>query len=69
MAPMPAPTDRSPKSAEPPPQKPDMRLPIEALRASKLGAKPLAEHLMRQQEEKTESRQGQGNEGKDERRD
>lgn len=61
MAPMPAPQPIAPaKSAEPPPQKPDMRLPIEALRASKLGAKPLAEHLMRQQEEKRKGGKGKG---------
>jgi len=61
MAPMPAPQPIAPaKPTEPPPQKPDMRLPIEALRASKLGAKPLAEHLMRQQEEKRKGGKGKG---------
>ncbi|GAB6186521.1 translation initiation factor IF-2 [Thermopirellula anaerolimosa] len=61
MAPMPAPQPIAPaKSTEPPPQKPDMKLPIEALRASKLGAKPLAEHLMRQQEEKRKVGKGKG---------
>jgi translation initiation factor IF-2 len=33
------------KSAEPAPQKPDLKLPADVLRASKSGAKPLAEHL------------------------
>lgn len=61
MAPMPTPPPIAPaKSTEPAPQKPDMRLPIEALRASKLGAKPLAEHLMRQQEEKRKGGKGKG---------
>ncbi len=61
MAPIPQPVAPA-KSTEPPPQKPDMRLPLEALRASKLGAKPLAEHLMRQQEEKRKGGKGKAKE-------
>ena len=40
------------KPKEPPPQKPEIRLPPDAIRASKMGAMPLAGHLLRQQEEK-----------------
>ncbi len=46
----------TPKSDEPPPQKPELRLPADVIRASKAGAKPLSEHLRRherlQQEKK-----------------
>ena len=45
-----------PKSAEEPaPQKPDLRLPADAIRASKAGSKPLQEHLRKhEQKRKTE---------------
>ncbi|MCC7083583.1 MAG: translation initiation factor IF-2 [Pirellulales bacterium] len=55
------------KPAEPAPQKPDLRLPADVLRASKSGAKPLAEHLKKtedrrraeeQQQKKTGGRTG-----------
>ncbi|MGB9687450.1 translation initiation factor IF-2 [Thermogutta sp.] len=53
LAPIPQPKP-SPvaKPKEPPPQKPEIRLPLDAIKASKMGAMPLAEHLLRQQEEK-----------------
>jgi translation initiation factor IF-2 len=47
-----------PKSAaeEPAPQKPDLRLPADAIRASKAGSKPLQEHLRKhEQKRKTDS--------------
>jgi len=39
-----------PKPAEPAPQKPDLRLPADVVRASKTGAKPLSEHLKKAEE-------------------
>jgi len=41
-----------PKPAEPPPQKPDIKLPQDAIRASRAASKPLSEHLRRQVEKK-----------------
>jgi len=38
------------KPAEPAPQKPDLRLPADVVRASKSGAKPLSEHLKKAEE-------------------
>ncbi len=38
------------KSAEPAPQKPDIRLPKDAIRASKAGTKPLSEHLRKHEQ-------------------
>jgi len=53
LAPLPAPKPAPvPKPKEPAPQKPEIKLPADAIRASKMGAMPLAEHLLRQQEEK-----------------
>ncbi|MGQ9506050.1 MAG: translation initiation factor IF-2 [Thermogutta sp.] len=53
LAPLPAPKPAPvPKPKEPTPQKPEIKLPADAIRASKMGAMPLAEHLLRQQEEK-----------------
>src|SRR5690606_4647802 len=40
----------APKPAEPVPQKPDLRLPADVVRASKTGAKPLSEHLKKAEE-------------------
>jgi len=45
----PAPTAKSKKTEEPT-QKPDMKLPADALRAGKTGAKPLSAHLRRHEE-------------------
>jgi translation initiation factor IF-2 len=50
LAPLPAaekPKAPKKKKDEPAPQKPDMRLPADAIRASKAGSKPLAAHLRR----------------------
>lgn len=50
LAPLPAAEKAKPvkrKREEPAPQKPDMRLPADAIRASKAGSKPLAAHLRR----------------------
>ena len=50
LAPLPAaekPKQPKKKAEEPAPQKPDMRLPADAIRASKAGSKPLAAHLRR----------------------
>ncbi len=40
------------KSKEPAPQKPDIKLPPDAIRAGKAGSKPLGEHLRKQEERK-----------------
>jgi translation initiation factor IF-2 len=48
-----------PKSTEPAPQKPDIRLPKDAIRAGKAGGKPLSEHL-RKAEEKRRAATGRG---------
>jgi len=40
------------KPEEPPAQKPEIKLPPDAIRAGKAGAKPLAEHLRRQEEKR-----------------
>ncbi len=61
LAPMPSapPPPAAAKPAEPAPQKPDIKLPPDAIRASKAGGKPLSEHL-RKQEEKKRERQAAG---------
>ena len=54
LAPLP-PSDQPPpekKAAEPAPQKPDLKLPVDAIRASKAGSKPLAEHLRRHEQKR-----------------
>jgi translation initiation factor IF-2 len=38
--------------SEPPPQKPDIKLPIDAIRASKAGSKPLSEHMKKHEEKR-----------------
>ncbi|MCC6125714.1 MAG: translation initiation factor IF-2 [Pirellulales bacterium] len=61
LAPLPPPS-KSPAKAkpkEPAPQKPDIRLPKDAIRAGKAGAKPLSEHL-RKAEEKRKASTGRG---------
>ncbi|MBL9122388.1 MAG: translation initiation factor IF-2 [Planctomycetaceae bacterium] len=40
----------APQANEPPAQKPDIRLPADAIRASKMGAKPLSEHLRKHEQ-------------------
>ena len=40
------------KSNEPTPQKPDLKLPLDALRASRAGSKPLQAHLLRTHEQR-----------------
>lgn len=53
IAPIPTPQKPLPaKPAEPPPQKPEIKLAPEVIRASKLGLKPLAEHLKKQEEKR-----------------
>jgi len=47
-----------PKPAEPPPQKPDLKLPLDAIRARKAGEKPLSEHL-RKHEQKRQAAQAE----------
>jgi translation initiation factor IF-2 len=64
LAPLP-PTSKlppKPKSSEPAPQKPDIRLPKDAIRAGKAGGKPLSEHL-RKAEEKRRAATGRGPKG------
>ncbi|MGA2619670.1 MAG: translation initiation factor IF-2 [Thermoguttaceae bacterium] len=53
LAPMPAaPSTPRPKAKEPTPQKPDIKLPRDAIRASKAGTKPLSEHIRKHEERK-----------------
>jgi translation initiation factor IF-2 len=62
LAPMPAVQQPTPtKAQEPAPQKPDLKLPIDAIRASKAGMKPLSEHLRKQ-----ELKRKKGKDAKDE---
>ncbi|MEN6498217.1 MAG: translation initiation factor IF-2 [Thermoguttaceae bacterium] len=42
----------TPKAKEPAPQKPDLKLPMDAIRASKAGGKPLSEHLRKQEQKR-----------------
>ena len=55
------------KSNEPAPQKPDIRLPADAIRASKAGSKPLSEHLRKHEEKRaadeTKPKAGKGARG------
>jgi translation initiation factor IF-2 len=54
LAPLP-PASRLPqrlKSAEPTPQKPDIRLPRDAIRAGKAGTKPLSEHIRKHEQKR-----------------
>ena len=54
LAPLPA-SARPPlrrKSAEPAPQKPDIKLPRDAIRAGKAGTKPLSEHLRKHEQKR-----------------
>jgi translation initiation factor IF-2 len=65
LAPMPAVEQPSPveaKANEPPAQKPDLKLPADALRASKSGSKPLAAHLRRHEDALESKRQADGEE-------
>jgi len=53
VAPIPTPQKPLPvKPAEPPPQKPEIKLAPELIRATKLGLKPLSEHLKKQEEKR-----------------
>ena len=54
LAPMPVPSKSTArhKPKEPTPQKPDIRLPPDAIRAGKAGSKPLSEHLRKHEEKK-----------------
>ena len=54
LAPLP-PASRTPqrrKAAEPAPQKPDIKLPLDAIRASKAGTKPLSEHIRKHEQKR-----------------
>lgn len=62
LAPMPSASSPPPvrRSSEPEPQKPDIKLPADAIRAGKTGAKPLQEHLRKHEarrKEETEVKQ------------
>ncbi len=55
LAPLPvskAPKDSKAKGEEPAPQKPDIRLPPDAIRAGRAGTKPLKEHLRKHEEKR-----------------
>jgi translation initiation factor IF-2 len=56
LAPMPAAAKPAakPKSKEPAPQKPDIKLPLDAIRAGKAGAKPLLDRVRKHEEKKRE---------------
>jgi translation initiation factor IF-2 len=63
LAPMPPSMLPPPKpvEAELAPQKPDLKLPVDAIRAGRSGAKPLSEHLRKhEQKRKAETRPGAG---------
>jgi translation initiation factor IF-2 len=45
-------TPKKEKRGEPAPQKPDIKLPLDAIRASKMGAKPLSEQLRKREEKR-----------------
>ena len=64
LAPMPKLKEpaRKPKS-EPAAQKPEIRLPLDAIRSGKVGSKPLAEHI-KQQEEKKRKKEAKKKTGK-----
>ena len=51
LAPMPAAQQPPPtkKTSEPAPQRPDIKLPLDAIRAGKAGTKPLVEHIKEQE--------------------
>ncbi len=62
LAPLPTmsrPTVR-PKASEPAPQKPDIRLPKDAIRASKAGTKPLSEHLRKHEQRRIAAEAAKG---------
>lgn len=54
-----------PKSAEPAPQKPDIKLPRDAIRAGKAGTKPLSEHIRKHEQKRiaAEAAKGGGRKG------
>ncbi|MCD4726151.1 MAG: translation initiation factor IF-2 N-terminal domain-containing protein, partial [Pirellulales bacterium] len=54
LAPMPMASKlpRRPKKSQPAPQKPDIKLPLDAIRAGKAGTKPLSEHLRKHEEKR-----------------
>ena len=54
LAPLPTPSKSASraKPKEPTPQKPDIRLPPDAIRAGKAGSKPLSEHIRKHEEKK-----------------
>lgn len=65
LAPMPTPRPAPvPRHAEPAAQKPEIRLTSDAIRASRMGAMPLADHL-RQQEEKRKGKKKEKEGGKE----
>src|SRR5439155_1927936 len=65
LAPMPKTRQPSPQTsaAEPPAQKPDLRLPADVLGAGKQGAKPLAAHLRRHERTLDEEKKQRGLKG------
>jgi translation initiation factor IF-2 len=60
LAPMPAmqAPPAQPKVEEPVPQKPDIKLPLDAIRASKAGEKPLSEHMKKTEEKRQGPKRG-----------
>ena len=62
LAPMPAMQQPPPsaKATEPEPQKPDIKLPLDAIRASRAGDKPLSEHLRKSEEKRKGPKKADG---------
>ncbi len=70
LAPLPPQAPKPVKKAtnEPAPQKPEMRLPPEVLRAAASGARPLAVHIREQEERRRQGELGKAKENKDARK-
>jgi len=62
LAPMPTSGKQPPrrKSSEPAPQKPDLKLPKDAIRAGKAGTKPLSEHLRKHEQKRMAAEAAKG---------
>ncbi len=65
LAPMPTASEppRKGKTDEPAPQKPDIKLPPDAIRAGKLGSTPLSEHIRKHEKKKAAKKGGRGEVG------
>jgi translation initiation factor IF-2 len=57
LAPLPHAAPPKAKSSEPVAQKPDIKLPMDVIRASKAGSKPLSDHMRKAEQKRDESQQ------------